>query len=163
MVGLKIAEPTTLPGSRLSGMKTQHSTPSRAACAATLLARFPVDEHGEPELHRPCRSDRDNAVLVRQRRVVDRFILDVQLADAQPLGQARAADERREAGVEPGPRLAGDREQLPVAPQIVRPRLDLGARDVDRRVVVEGLERAEAAVADIERFGGKLGPAEMTA
>src|SRR5260370_5190090 len=43
MVGLKIADPATLPGSRLSGMNTQHSTPSRAACAATLLARFPVD------------------------------------------------------------------------------------------------------------------------
>ena len=26
-------------------MNTQHSTPSRAACAATLFARFPVDAH----------------------------------------------------------------------------------------------------------------------
>ena len=26
-------------------MNTQHSTPSRAACAATLLARLPVDAH----------------------------------------------------------------------------------------------------------------------
>src|ERR1700720_1765217 len=43
MVGLKIAEPATLPGSGLSGMKTQHSTPSRAGGAATPLARCPVD------------------------------------------------------------------------------------------------------------------------
>jgi hypothetical protein len=43
MVGPKIADPSSFPASRLSGMKTQHSTPSRAACAATLLARFPVE------------------------------------------------------------------------------------------------------------------------
>ena len=45
IVGLKIAEPSSFPASRLSGMKTQHSMPSRAACAATLLARLPVDAH----------------------------------------------------------------------------------------------------------------------
>src|SRR6185295_13015634 len=47
MVGLKIAEPRSLPASRLSGMKTQHSSPRRAACAATLLARLPVDAHAK--------------------------------------------------------------------------------------------------------------------
>src|SRR5204863_9709652 len=41
--GLKIADPSSFPASRLSGMNTQHSTPRRAACAATLFARFPVD------------------------------------------------------------------------------------------------------------------------
>src|SRR6266404_3574779 len=43
MVGLKIADPSSLPASRLSGMTTQHSMPRRAACAATLFARLPVD------------------------------------------------------------------------------------------------------------------------
>ena len=41
--GPKTAEPSRLPASRLFGMKTQHSMPSRAACAATELARLPVD------------------------------------------------------------------------------------------------------------------------
>ena len=45
IVGLKIADPSSLPASRLSGMNTQHSTPRRAACAATLFARLPVDAH----------------------------------------------------------------------------------------------------------------------
>src|SRR5437899_8172550 len=45
IVGLKIDDPSSLPASRLSGMKTQHSTPRRAAWAATLLARLPVDAH----------------------------------------------------------------------------------------------------------------------
>jgi hypothetical protein len=58
-------------------MKTQQSMPSRAACAATLLARLPVDarEHVEPELDRPRRPRPTDAVLVGQRRVVHRVIL----------------------------------------------------------------------------------------
>src|SRR5207302_10978382 len=42
-VGLKIADSRSFPASRLSGMKTQHLKPSRAACAETLFARLPVD------------------------------------------------------------------------------------------------------------------------
>src|SRR4051812_40901725 len=34
---------TTLPGSRSAGMNTIEGTPTRAACAATELARLPVD------------------------------------------------------------------------------------------------------------------------
>ena len=49
-VGPKIAEPSTFPASRLSGMKTQHSSPRRAACAETLLARFPVDAHARTSI-----------------------------------------------------------------------------------------------------------------
>src|SRR5438105_3151983 len=48
-VGLKIAEPKILPGSRLSGMNTQQSIPNRAACADTLLARFPVEAPASTE------------------------------------------------------------------------------------------------------------------
>ena len=56
-------------------MKTQHSRPSRAACAETLLARLPVDahdEHLEAELHGARRRDRHDAILVRQGRMVYR-------------------------------------------------------------------------------------------
>ena len=87
--------------------------------------------------------------------MVDRVVLDVELADAEPLGQAVAAHQRREAGVEAGARLAGDRQQLAIAPQVLRPPLDLLARQVNRAVVVDRLERAEAPVADVSRFGRK--------
>ena len=58
--------------------------------------------------------------------------------------------------------LAGDRQQLAVAPEVFRPPLDLFARQPDRAVVVERLQRAEALVAHVQRFGRKLRLAEMT-
>ena len=99
-------------------------------------------EHLEPELERPRRRHRHHAVLVRQRRVIHRVVLDVELARAEPLRQAIAAHQRRVAGVEAGARLAGDRQQLAVAPQVLRPALDVLARQVNRAVVVHRLERA---------------------
>ena len=90
-------------------------------------------EHVEAEFERAGGGDRHHAILVGERRMVDRVVLDVQLAQAEALGQARAADERREAGVEAGARFTGDRQQLAVAPEILRTTLDLLARDRDRR------------------------------
>ncbi len=63
---------------------------------------------------------RDDAILVGQRGMIDRVVLEVQLAHAEPLRQAIAAHERREAGIEPGERLAFNRQQLAVAPQTLR-------------------------------------------
>ena len=40
-----MVEPTTLPASTPSGMKITQLSPARAACAATAVARFPVDAH----------------------------------------------------------------------------------------------------------------------
>ena len=54
-------------------------------------------EHLEPQLHRARRRHRDDAILVGQRRMVHRIILDVQLADAEPIGEPIAAHQRREA------------------------------------------------------------------
>src|SRR5262249_40117179 len=73
-----------------------------------------------------------------------------------------AAHQRREAGVEPGARLAGNRQQLAVTPQILRPPLDLIARERDRAVVVDGFERPEAPVTDVGGFGRERRPAQMT-
>ena len=84
-------------------MKTQHSRPSRAACADTLLARLPVDaqrDHLEAELDGARGGDRDDAVLVRQRRMIDRVVFEVQLAEPEPLREPVAADERRESRIE---------------------------------------------------------------
>ena len=61
--------------------------------------------------------------------MVDRVVLDVELADAEPRGEPVGPDERREAGVEPGARLAVDRQQLAIAPEVLRPALDQLARD----------------------------------
>ena len=76
----------------------------------------------DPSSHGARRRHRHDAILVGQRRMVDRVVLDVQLAQAQALRQPRAADERREAGMEAGLRLAGNRQQLAVAPEVLRPR-----------------------------------------
>src|SRR5437899_2552360 len=94
--------------------------------------------------------------------MIDRVVLDVELADAEPVGQARAAHERREAGVESRSRLAGDRQQLAVAPQILRTLLNLLPRQVDRAVVVDRLQRPETLVADVGGFRGEKGLAQMT-
>ena len=97
--------------------------------------------------------------------MVDRVVLDVQLAHAEARRQPVGADERREAGVQAGPRLAFDRQQLAIAPEVLG-RLSISvARDQlrDRVVVVGHLERAQALVADPERGGGEGGLAEMAA
>jgi len=138
--------------------------PSRAACAETLLARLPVDAQARTlnPSSTAGRRDRDDAVLVGERRMVDRIVLDVELAEAEPLGETVAAHERREAGVEAGERFAGDREQLPIPPQILRAPFDLVACDVHGGVVVDRLERAEALVADVDRLSRKPGVTQMT-
>src|SRR5262249_14580585 len=79
----------------------------------------------------------------------------------ETIGEARAAHERREARVEPGQRPIDDRQQLAVAPQILGPPFDLFPRQPDRRVVVHGLERTEAPIADVQRLGGKHGLAHV--
>src|SRR5215468_4982979 len=94
--------------------------------------------------------------------MVDGVVLDVQLAQAQTFGQPRAPDERSETGVEPRARLAGNRQQLAIAPEVFRPALDLLPRDLNRFVIVEGLERSEAFLADPQRLRGKRGLAQMT-
>src|SRR5258708_4086074 len=45
MLGSNTLMLATFAGSRSTGMKTKHSSPARAAYAATALARFPVDAH----------------------------------------------------------------------------------------------------------------------
>src|SRR5207248_3999512 len=86
---------------------------------------------------------------VRQRRMIHRVVFDVQLLQTQPGREAIAAHERGESRMEPGERLAGDRQQLAVAPEVLGPLLDLLARDVDRAVVVDRFEGPEALVADV--------------
>ena len=122
-------------------------------------------EHVEAELHGASRRHRDHAILVGERRVVHRIVFDVQLARPRRDAEAVGLHQRREARIETGPRRR-DRQQLPIPPEILRPRADVVARHTGRlnRVVVVGdLERAEALVADEQRFGGEAGPAHPAA
>jgi hypothetical protein len=54
-------------------------------------------EHRKSELDGARCGNRDDAVLVRQRRMVHRVVFHVQLADAEPLREPFAPHERRES------------------------------------------------------------------
>src|ERR1700674_4720427 len=86
--------------------------------------------------------------------MVDRVVLDIELLQSEFGPQALGMKQRREARVEPDRRLAVDRQQLAIAPEISRARLDNRARDrgLDFRVVVDHFERAEAGLAHVERL-----------
>src|SRR5262249_1500088 len=75
-------------------------------------------------------------------------VLESQLR-AEPL----AMDQRRKAGMRPDFRFAVDRQQLAVAPQVVRPGLDFraGHGGADLRVVVVDFQWSEACLADMQR------------
>ena len=146
-------------------MKTQRFHAEPRSVRRHAVGEIPgrrAREHIETELGRARRRHRDDAVLVRERGMVDRVVLDVELVEPEPLRQPRAAHERRVAGVKAGPRLALDRKQLAIAPEVFRPAFDRFARERDRRVVVHGLERPEALVAHVVGLGRKHGLAQMT-
>src|SRR6476659_9015871 len=94
--------------------------------------------------------------------MIDRVVLDVHLADANPARETTGAHERREAGVEAGARLTGNGQQLTIPPQILGPLFDGFARQPYRRIVVDRLERPETAIADVQGPGGKLCLAHVT-
>src|SRR5262249_15188969 len=93
--------------------------------------------------------------------MVDRVVLDIELTQTEAIGEPRAADERREPPVKAGLRLAGDRQQLTVAPHVLWPPVDVLPGQPHRRVVVDRLERPETLLADVGRFGGKGRLAQM--
>ena len=61
--------------------------------------------------------------------MVDRVILDVQLGHAEPAREPVRTNEGRTSRVEPGERLARNRQQFAVAPEILRTCRDVGRRD----------------------------------
>ena len=85
--------------------------------------------------------------------MIDRVILDVEILDAEFRAEAFGSDQRGEAGKRPGLGLAVDRQQLAIAPQIMRARFDQLARDggANARVVVSDFERTEARFAYVQR------------
>ena len=96
--------------------------------------------------------------------MIDRVILEIQLAQPNLASQPFSAYQRCEPGIQTGERGTRHRQQLAIPPQIARSAGDLvaphpGAR---RGVIVRRLERPQALVTDEQRFGRKLGATEMT-
>ena len=89
-------------------------------------------------------------------------VLDPHLAQAEALGQAVGAHQRRAAGGQAGARArlrALERQEVVIAPDVLRAALDAPAQRadvVDALVVVGHLERAEAPVADVPCLEGVL-------
>ena len=136
-------------------MNTKLRSPACAACAATALARLPVDAHAatlKPNSSAFDSATDVDAVLERVRRV-DRVVLDPHLAESELGREAVGPHERREAGTEVDGRVAVGGKQVVVAPDRERPGRDLLAagRRGDRLVVVGHLERAEAPLAGEDR------------
>src|SRR5262249_35431639 len=98
--------------------------------------------------------DRDHAVLEGVGGVRG-VVLDPDLAEAEALSQAWGADEGRQSGLEGRAGRIVERQEVRVAPDPVRSRLDLAARllRVDCREVIRDLQWPEAALAHIACFG----------
>jgi hypothetical protein len=86
--------------------------------------------------------------------MIDGIVFEIELPDAQGLREPIGFDEWGVSRIEPGARLAVNRQQLSVAPQVIRARLDLGAGHVapDLVVVVDDFERSQALIADPQRL-----------
>ncbi len=110
---------------------------------AREVARRRARERLEPELEGLGGRDRHDPVLERVGRVRG-LDLDVQLAQAERLGETRRRDERRQADGQASGRRRGDGQEIDVAPERPRPGLDplAGERATQRVEVVGRLERA---------------------
>src|ERR1700723_791644 len=119
-------------------MKTTESIPARAACAATELARLPVEAQA--------------ATLKPSWRALVRATETTRSLN-EPLGVA--PDNGVEAGARVDRRGVVDGEQVSVAPDGAGTRRDAvpADRGGDPLVVVGDLEWSEAVVADVQGFG----------
>src|SRR5689334_1340127 len=95
--------------------------------------------------------------------MVDRVVFDVELPHAEARGQPIGLDERREARMQTGLRLAVDRQELAVAPEVLGPAFDERPRHLalHQRIVKRDLERPEARAADPQWARGIFLVAEM--
>src|SRR5262245_61763574 len=85
--------------------------------------------------------------------MVNRVIFEIELFDAKRSGQPFGAHERRAAGMQADTRLAIDRQEFTVAPEVGFAAGDFfpANRSLNRVVVIMNFQRAEAALTNIER------------
>ena len=114
----------------------------------------------EAQLLRLRDGDRDDPVLERMGRVGG-VVLDPELAEAEALGQAVGADQRRQPRLERIARALRERQEVGIAPDPGGPGLDLPLElgGVGAAEVVGDLQRAEARLADVAGVERVLGPA----
>ncbi len=132
--------------------------PSAAARAATAFARFPVEVQDSVSSPNSFAFAAATATTRSLNECVGfgNVELEVDLAHPDGSSEPRRGNERREAGRGRVFRQPRDRQQIHVAPQRARPRLDpLPRHDPAQLVpVVHGFERTEAANADTVCEGG---------
>ena len=144
--------------------------PSAAPWAATELARLPVE--AQASVVKP--SSRARAEATETTRSLKECVglaasfLTHTSRTPRRCGQAIGADERRAAGGQAGAgaRLrALERQEVVIAPDVLRPALDAPARvlDVLDVVLVGDLERPEAAIADVAGLEAVVRAALLTA
>src|SRR5262245_8771179 len=95
--------------------------------------------------------------------MIHRVVLDVELAQSEPLSQTRTSYKRCEPGMKPGLRIADDRQELTIAPEIFRPRGNrFASQTLDDFVIVDRLEGTQTFLADVGRLRGKHRLTQMT-
>ena len=142
-------------------MNTYDSRPGRRRVRGHRVRQVPgggARHHLVAELLGLRERHRHHAVLERVRRVGG-VVLHEHLPHAERLGEPRRALERGQPDRKAGLRRSRERQEVGVAPERLRARLDLplGLRGVEPAVVVRDLERPEALlahVASVERIGG---------
>ena len=114
----------------------------------------------EAELDGPRRRNGDDAVLIGAGRMIDRIVLDVELADPQAAGETIGADERRETGMEAGQRFVGDRQEFAIAPEVLGARFNQRPRHErsDGGVIVGDFQRPETPIQTQSAVGGNVVP-----
>ena len=127
------------------------------------IAGRSAGDGGETQLARAAQRHTHHPIFERKRRIIDRIVLDPQLAHAESPRQAVGSDQRREADLEADGRFARHRQQLGVAPHRLRSRLDRrpGERCPDAIVIVKDFERAEVKFAHV-RGGQRIFAAALT-
>ena len=112
-------------------MKITQFRPARAACAATAVARLPVEAH-DTVLKPNSRAlliatETTRSLYDKRRMVIDGIILDVEPLDAELRAEPFDLDQNLSAAPFSGSPV--DRQQFAIPPKIMGTALNSGARD----------------------------------
>ena len=102
----------------------------------------------------PGQRDGHDAIFERERGMIDRIVLNVELVEAEVGAEILGAHQRRHPGMRAEKGRPFDRQEIGIAPDAVWTVLDLLAGNalLDLLVVVFHFEGAEAHLADVDRL-----------